>query len=203
MGKAVISFRMVMSFFLGRASQGERTTGARDALHAQGGMRCEWSFPSPLHSVLTISVVTLPQYCAPVHALAASAAVHASVPCVLVSVSSQAACAAGERVALYRDEQWSSWTPAPTCALLHKCEWPCAYRQVWVLKMHLLLKVVAAELDALVIDADWRFIGDPSQLLHSLLHHAVVALVDRPVRRGLPHAGNQLINVGLMLVRST
>lgn len=151
-------------------------------------VRCE------RQGTVVVTAVTLPPYCAAAHELGASADANGVAPCIVVSASLSASCREGAHVSLHEDA-WAGWAPSRRCDS-PRCEWPCGYRQVWVLKTRLVSEVLTSGRDALVVDADWRFVTSPLSFYRSLPRVAIIGLADRPTAEG------HLINFGLMLIRS-
>jgi hypothetical protein len=75
--------------------------------------------------------------------------------------------------------------------------WPCAYRQVWPLKFAAASEVLSEGLHTLLVDSDWSFVSSPYPLLDGLNDFDAFGILDQKAE------GAQLMNVGLLFLRST
>ena len=146
-------------------------------------------------AVISMTAVTLPEYCSSVALLAESAHSVGGFPGLLAASSEDANCSAHPLVIR---RVYSTRLPSSSgCAERAECRWPCGYRRLWPVKFRGVADVLHRSFDALVLDADWSFRASPRSLLG---HRAEVVAVTEP-----PWMGTDVVvlNIGRMLIRST
>jgi len=138
---------------------------------------------------VVVTIATSPPYLAAAQELAASA-VAVGMPCVLAALpAGLAGRAQFPLIELPLPHLVTEWLPPPEWCSPYRTE-RSGYRQTHILKTHAMVHVIAARLDALFVDADRTFLGNPVQTLRAT-GADVAAMRD-----------DMLINIGLVWLRA-
>ena len=110
---------------------------------------------------ITVTPVTVPEYCKAAHGLADSA--HAvGVPGVLLAASAGVGCADHPLVVQRVYFERLPWSDACNGSA---CQWACGYRRVWSVKWRAIADLLEMGFGALAVDGDWLFRASPHPLL--------------------------------------